>query len=206
MTPTTDAFAPDPRVDAYIAGAAPFAQPLLRELREWVRDAAPQLQETLKWNRPAYVLGSSIVCGFAGFKAHVAFWFWERDPGRPTDAPREGMGRYGKLRTRADLPERDAFVRDLEAALAACAAGTRGGASPRRPPRPVPEVPQDLASQLDIQPEAGAHFRALSDACRREYLEWILEAKRPDTRARRIARAVEQLAAGKSLHWKYQSR
>ena len=206
MTSNTAATTPDPRVDAYIAGAADFAQPLLRELREWVRDAAPQLQETLKWNRPAYVLGTRIVCGFAAFKAHAAFWFWQRDAGPAADSAREGMGHYGKLRTLADLPGRDAFTRDLLAAVAASAGETTRKASPRPAPRPVPDLPADFASQLAAYPGAGARFEAMSAACRREYLEWILEAKRPDTRARRITQAVEQIAEGKSLHWKYQSR
>ena len=54
------------------------------------------------------------------------------------------------------------------------------------------------------EPKAAAAYAAFSPSCKREYAEWIAEAKRPETRERRIAQAVEWIAEGKQRNWKYQ--
>jgi hypothetical protein len=66
----------DPRIDDYIREAAPFARPVLRHLRRIVHEAAPGIEETIKWRFPHFVQGG-IVCSMAAFKAHCSFGFWK---------------------------------------------------------------------------------------------------------------------------------
>jgi hypothetical protein len=63
-------------------------------------------------------------------------------------------------------------------------------------PRTV-AVPPDLRTALRADPEANAAFAQLSFTHRREYVEWVEEAKRPETRARRITGTVDGVRRGK---------
>lgn len=190
---------PDPRVDAYIAQAAPFARPLLEEYRGIVRAAAPMLREDIKWGIP-YWLGSSLVCGMAAFKRHLSLGFWRGgelpDPkGLLTEV---GNGKMTSLRIPEGerLPSRAALTALIKAAVVLDAKGP--SATPRPKPRPVPPLPPDLAAALASDRTAEAAFDALAPSHRREYIEWITEAKREATRATRIAKMLELLRAGNS--------
>jgi uncharacterized protein YdeI (YjbR/CyaY-like superfamily) len=72
--------------------------------------------------------------------------------------------------------------------------------------RPPAKVPDDLAAALALKKNAKARrtFEAFSPSHRREYVEWITEARREETRAKRLATTLDWLAAGKPLHWKYE--
>src|SRR5262245_10032936 len=93
---------PDPRIDAYIAKAAPFAQPILTHLRALIHAAVPGLDETLKWGMPHFTLGGKNLAGLTAFKAHTALVL--HGEGRVNAKDDEGMGGYGKIRSLADLP------------------------------------------------------------------------------------------------------
>jgi uncharacterized protein YdeI (YjbR/CyaY-like superfamily) len=62
----------------------------------------------------------------------------------------------------------------------------------------VVEVPEDLAAALQGEEAASEAFAGLSYSHQREYVEWITEAKGPETRARRAAQAVARLQEGKT--------
>ncbi|MBS0663368.1 MAG: YdeI/OmpD-associated family protein [Verrucomicrobia bacterium] len=195
----------DPRVDAYIARSAPFARPILRRLRRLVHRGCPAATEDIKWGMPAF-LHHGILCGMAGFKAHAAFWFRQeamakvigRDGARADDA----MGNLGRLTGLADLPPDARLMRYIREAARLNAAGPATPSPARR--RPVPKVPADLQAGFRRDRRAAATFAALAPSHRREYLEWILEAKRPETRTRRVATTLEWLAAGRKRNWKYE--
>lgn len=206
MTSTTPS--PDPRVDAYIAKAPTFARPLLEEFRAIVHAAAPSLREDIKWGIP-YWVGTSLVCGIAAFKRHVSLGFWRGgdlpDPkGLLTEV---GNGKMTSLRILEGErgPSRAALAALIKAAVVLDAQGSEcprpTSAAPRRPP---PKAPPDLASALRAAPKAKAVYDALSPSHQREYVEWILEAKRDQTRATRVATTIEWLRAGKKRNWKYQ--
>jgi uncharacterized protein YdeI (YjbR/CyaY-like superfamily) len=111
-------------------------------------------------------------------------------------------GRFRHLASPADLPK------DLVALMREAAAAIEAGGGPRRPkstPRPPPDAPPELRAALDLNPVAAATFEAFPPSCRREYVEWVEEAKRPETRARRVAQAVEWMAEGKRRNWKYEN-
>ncbi|WP_146473832.1 YdeI/OmpD-associated family protein [Vulcaniibacterium thermophilum] len=197
MTPS------DPRIDAYIEQAAAFAQPILRHLRAVVHEACPDVEEAIKWGAPAFLFRGKLMCSMAAFKRHAAFGFWNRDVAG-SRASDDAMGQFGRLTRVGDLPTKRELARRIREAMAAIEQGAPRARTPR-PRTPLP-VPDDFAAALDANPAARTAFETFAPSHRREYLEWILEAKRADTRARRIAQAIGQLAQGKSRHWKYERR
>jgi uncharacterized protein YdeI (YjbR/CyaY-like superfamily) len=196
----------DPRIDAYIDGKAAFARPILQHLRAAVHRAVPDAEETLRWSMPSFTYRGRILCGMAAFKAHATFGFWQ---GREVagDVRRDGaMGQFGRLTSIADLPEDaelEAMIRKAAELIASEAAAPR----PARPKAAKPELvmPDDLATALAASPAAQASYDGFPPSARRDYLEWVLDAKQPATRAKRIAQAVEWMADGKRRHWKYQN-
>ena len=193
----------DPRVDAYIAGAQPFARPILTHLRAVIHTACPGAVETIKWSRPFFEHKGRMFAALGSFKAHASLILWRMgESGGITSRDREGMGQFGKITSLADLPadaEVIAAVRDAMAAI-----DTGKPARAKKAPRPELPVPDELAAALAEAPGAKAVFDGFSPSQRRDYNEWIGEAKRPETRAARVAQAVEWLFEGKTRNWKYQ--
>lgn len=191
----------DPRVDAYIAKAQPFAQPILGHLRDLVHAHAPGTEEAIKWGVPHFMLAGENLAGMAAFKAHATFGFW-RDEAVTGAARKEGaMGSMGRLTSLADLPDDAELAAMIARAAALCAEG-----KPKRPPRAPKaalDLPTDLAAALRANDAAQAHWDAFSPGKRRDYIEWVIEAKREETRVKRIETIVAQVAEGKDRNWKY---
>ncbi len=191
----------DPRVDAYIAKSGDFAKPILKRLREIVHSAVPGAAETLKWGAPYFDYRGPI-CGMAAFKRHCAFVFWKDTlvVANPSD---EAMGQLGRIESLDDLPPK----KTLDAWLKKAARlNEQGVKAPRsvRPPKPPVKVPSDLRKALTKNARARAAFEGFSPSHRREYVEWIEDARRDETRAKRLATAIEWMAEGKSRNWKYE--
>ncbi|WP_116090282.1 YdeI/OmpD-associated family protein [Sphingomonas crusticola] len=193
----------DPRIDAYIAAAQPFARPILDHLRAAIHDACPDVTETIKWSRPFFEHKGRMFAALGAFKAHASLVLWRMgETGGATSRDQEGMGQFGKLTSLADLPDEAELRRAIQEATAAIEAGKPMRAKPA--PRPDLPVPDELRAALAAAPAAQAVFDGFSPSNRRDYCEWIGEAKRPETRASRVAQAVEWIAEGKPRHWKYQ--
>jgi uncharacterized protein YdeI (YjbR/CyaY-like superfamily) len=193
----------NPRVDDYIAEAADFAKPILLRLRQLVHAACPDVTETIKWGSPFYEHKGILICTPA-FKKHCALVFWK---GKllfkefpANDNPRK---KFRRLTSNADLPGDKILTGYLKQALALNQAGVK---TPRAKPKPKPKlvVPDYFLAALKKNKKAQATFENFSPSCQREYVEWLTEAKREETRAQRLQTAIEWLAAGKSRHWKYQ--
>lgn len=194
----------DPRIDAYIAKAAPFARPILKHVRERVHAAAPQAEETMKWSAPSFTIDGKILLMMAAFKAHAALNFWRGQELRGDEASADAMGQFGKLASVNDLPsdaELDALIRQA-ADLARTAPAPRKA---KHEPKPAPGMHPDFAVALEANPKAKKALDSFPPSAQRDYLEWISEAKQDATRAKRIATAVEWLSDGKRRHWKYQN-
>ena len=193
----------EPRVDAYIAKAAPFARPILEKVRERVHAAAPEAEEAIKWGAPGFTVDGKILLMMAAFKAHAALNFW-RGQELGDGSPKAGaMGQFGRLTSLVDLPpdeELDQLIREA-AALAKTAPAPR---KVKHEPKPPAELHPDFAAALDANPKAKQVLDGVSPSARRDYLDWIAEAKLDATRAKRIATAVEWLGEGKKRHWKYE--
>ncbi|MEY2784459.1 MAG: hypothetical protein RL277_663 [Planctomycetota bacterium] len=195
----------DPRVDEYIRKARPFAQPILIELRRRIHAACPQLSETIKWGMPAFEYKGPLA-GMAAFKQHCVFGFWKHELLLKDSArAKQAMGSFGRITSLEDLPTQAAFrtlarraVRLNEQGVRAPRTKTRSGQSASMHP--------ELRRALRAAPAARRFLESLPPSQQREYLDWIAEAKRDETRARRITTAVEWLGQGKRRHWKYEPK
>ena len=194
----------NPKVDAYVAKAKPFAQPILTHLRELMHKGCPKVEESIKWSMPFFEYKGTILANMAGFKAHCHFGFW--DKGMAEELRNSGDGPLQRITSLQELPadkQMLAWIRETAANV------DRGEyrspiAARSRVAKPEVEVPAELAAALKKNKKAAAAFAAFSPGARREYAEWIVEAKREETRAKRVATAVEWLAEGKQRNWKYQ--
>ena len=192
----------NPEVDAYIGKARPFAQPILRHLREVVHRAEPRVEETIKWGFPHFEVGG-ILCSMAAFKAHCALTFWNAEAVLGDQGESGAMGQCGRITSLDDLPEDatlEGYVRTATSLRDAGVVPARSAASAK----PPVEVPQDLARALAAAPAAARAFEGFSPSHRREYVEWITEAKRAATRERRLGQAVAWMAEGKTRNWRYE--
>jgi uncharacterized protein YdeI (YjbR/CyaY-like superfamily) len=200
----------NPAVDAYIAKSAGFAQPILRHVRTLMHRGCPKIEESIKWGVPAFER-EGIVAMMAAFKKHVAFGFWgeklvreklgaDADRMFPKDA-KPGMGGRRYL-ARAELPADAVILRAVKAAVALNETGVRPKRARKRKPPPI--SPPYLVAALKKNAKARATFDRFTPAQRREYVEWLVEARQDATRERRLAQTVEWLAEGKRRNWKYQ--
>lgn len=196
---------PDPRIDAYIARAEPFARPILEHVRSVVRKACPEVEETLKWGMPSFVYHGQILCGMAAFKQHATFGFWQgaNIVGPDGRKGEEAMGQFGRLSRVADLPGKRELGGYVKQAMVLIDAGVKRPSTKGAQPKPPPAVPEDLAAALKKNAQARKTFEAFPPSQRREYVEWIVVAKREATRLKRVEQSVEWLAEGKPRNWKY---
>ena len=202
----------DPRIDEYIGKKAAFAQPILRHIRELMHSVSPQITETIKWGHPFFEY-KGILANMAGFKEHCVFGFWGStalsDPNgilKHADE-RDAAGNFGRITKVSDLPD-DAILKDfILQAIAIKDAGPeqkseKKAAVPKAPKAPI-EMPDYFAAALETNTQALATFQNFSPSNKREYLEWIVEAKTEATRQKRIETALEWMSEGKSRNWKY---
>jgi len=194
----------DPRIDAYIARQADFARPILEHLRKTVHEACPDCEETLKWSSPTFMYRGEMLASMAAFKAHATFGFWKGSLViGEGETQMSGMGQFGKLGSVADLPPPDQLTGLIKKAMKLTEEGVK---APRnKHPKAPFTVPDDLRRAMDANAAAAATFDGFPPSCQREYVEWVTEAKREETRAKRIAQAVEWLAEGKRRNWKYEN-
>jgi len=200
----------DSRVDIYIAKAQPFAQPILEKLRQFVHEAVPEVEETMKWSMPFFMYKGIILGNMAGFKQHCSFGIWKENV-QPlmkegVEARGGGMGSFGKLTSIKDVPAKKDFKAVLVEAARKIDTGERdkNWSRPNNAAKPEAEVPAALAAAFKKNKSAAKNFEAMSPSCRREYCEWIGEAKRDETRDSRVATAIEWISEGKRRNWKYE--
>jgi len=192
------------KVDVYIQKSAPFAQAVLAHFRNLVHTACPDVEETLKWGVPHFMKDGRVLCFMAAFKKHCAIGF--RNAGLIPDpdgvlAPEEdsSLGTMGKIKDISELPPASILGRlILEAVELNHLSVPRKKAKKEELP-----VPVDFKKALLAKTAALSHFEAFSPAKRTEYIEWVNEAKRNETRNKRIAQAITWIAEGKQRNWKY---
>ena len=194
----------DPRVDAYIEKQAEFAKPILRHLRETVHAACPDCEETLKWSMPSFLYKGEILAGMAAFKQHATFGFWKGGlvVGK-SEEQTSGMGQFGRLTQIGDLPPRADLEKLVRKAMKLTDEGVKAPRDKHK--KEAFTVPQDLRAAIDAVPAAAAAFAGFPPSAQREYVDWVSEAKRDETRSKRLAQTVEWLAEGKRRHWKYEN-
>lgn len=195
----------DPRVDAYIAKSNDFAKPILNHIRSIVHEACPDVEETTKWSAPCFDY-KGMMCSMAAFKEHCAFGFWKGSLVLGGNLKNAGAaGQFGRLEKVSDLPSRKILAGYIKKAMklnengVKSATRTKTGAK-----KPELAVPDYLKAALKKNKKAQTAFDAFSPSHRREYIEWITEAKTEATRDKRMESALEWMSEGKSRNWKYQ--
>lgn len=195
----------DARVDDYIAKSAEFARPILTYLRDLVHTACPDVEETMKWSFPHFMY-KGMLCSMASFKEHCSFGFWKGSLIVEKDgaAAEKAAGEFGRITQVSDLPSKKVLSGYIKEAMKLNEAGVKAP-SRMKPKAPKAElvVPDDLAGALKANQKARATFENFSPSHKREYVEWLTEAKTEATRARRLETAIEWMAEGKSRNWKY---
>lgn len=199
----------DRRVDAYIAKSATFAWPILAHLRQLVHTGCPEVEETIRWQCPTF-MHQGMLRGMAAFKQHCTFGFWkhalilDQNPATKTKAE-AAMGQMGRITSLSELPPDKVLLGYIKAAVRF---NKQGGKLPRAPkPRAKKKlvIPPSLAAALKQNKQARETFENFSPSHQREYIEWIAEAKREETRSKRLETTITSLAQGKPRNWKYMS-
>lgn len=196
----------EPKFDEYIRNSAEFARPVLEQLRRLVHQACPDVVEKMKWSNPSFEHPpKQILAGMAAFKKHCTFGFWKDELLRQNAASAKTLDRLGRMESMADLPSQAAILKLIKAAAKLNEDGVK---LPRKSKAkgPPPAVPADFSAALKKARSAAATFEKFPPSHKREYIEWIAEAKKDETRQRRIAQAVEWIAEGKSRNWKYERK
>lgn len=192
----------DPRVDAYIQNARPFARPILKRIRKAVHTGCPDVTETVKWRMPAFEYKGPLAC-MAAFKAHCSLGFWKASlmNSVPEEAATQAMGQFGRFESLDDVPSESALVSMVREAVALNDAGVRVDRK-KASPKPPLQTPPDVLAALRKNKNAIATWTAFPPSHQREYIQWIREAKTDETRARRLETAVGWIAGGKGRNWK----
>ncbi|WP_259070925.1 YdeI/OmpD-associated family protein [Mucilaginibacter sp. X4EP1] len=197
----------DSRVDAYIDKAAPFAKPILEYIRQVIHETSPQITEIIKWGFPFFEY-KGVLCNMAAFKQHCSFGFWKASLlNDPTQSLKRGdgtAGSFGPITTLADLPSKEIIVDFILQGIAL------NENEVKVPVKKVPaekktvlETPDYFIDFLADYPKAAETFQKFSPSHKREYVEWIVDAKTDATRIKRMQTALEWLNEGKSRNWKY---
>jgi uncharacterized protein YdeI (YjbR/CyaY-like superfamily) len=194
----------DPRIDAYIAKSAEFARPILVHLREVVHAACPDVNECMKWSFPHFE-HQGVLCSMAGFKRHCSMGFWKNALlVESADAKTaKALDKLGRITEVDDLPKDAELTRLIKKAARLNEDGVKLPKKPQSKKPKALEVPDYFLAALKKNKKALAAFEKFSPSHKKEYVEWIVEAKREETRTSRIAQAIEWMAEGKSRHWKY---
>jgi uncharacterized protein YdeI (YjbR/CyaY-like superfamily) len=196
----------DPRVDAYIAKSADFAKPILTHIRELVHQGCPEVEETMKWSMPFFTY-KGMLCHMAAFKTHCSIGFWKSAlvMGKKllANGSEAGMGQFGRITALADLPSDKKMLAYIKEAKRLNDEGIQKPTKPKpKGPREL-AVPAELTAALRKNKKALATFEGFSYSHKKEYVEWIAEAKREQTKAQRLATTVAWLSEGRPRHWKY---
>lgn len=199
----------DERIDAYIAKSADFAKPILTHLRQLVHKACPEIEESWKWSFPNFDY-KGIVCSMASFKQHCSFGFWKSslmsDPHKILTQSAEAMGQMGQLKSLEDLPPDAVLIAYIQEAVELNEKGVKLPARPKTTGNKELDIPDYFTSALEANEKALDTFENFSYSNKKEYVYWITEAKTEETKNKRLATAVEQIAEGKSKNWKYERK
>lgn len=195
-------------IDIYIAKSADFAKPILQHFRELIHDACPDAEEKIKWGFPHFDYKSEMMCSMAAFKQHAVFGFWKaalmKDPVLIERAKSEvSMGHLGRLTSLKDLPPDRKIMAWIKEAMALTDKGVKLPAKPKSAEKKELIIPGYFTKALSKSKKAQQTFEAFAYSHKKEYLQWIEEAKTEETKIKRMQSAIEMLEEGKSRNWKY---
>ena len=197
----------DKRIDAYIDKASAFAKPVLNHLRQLIHKACPETEETMKWSFPHFDYKEEIMCSMAAFKQHCAFGFWKaslmKDPKLMLNAKSEvAMGHMGRITSLKDLPSDKTIIGYIKEAMKLNDEGIKNQ-KPKSKIQKTIEAPDYFLKAIKKNKKAWATFEKFSPSNKKDYVEWIVEAKTDETLNKRMKQAIDWMAEGKPRNWKY---
>lgn len=199
----------DKRVEAYIAQSPEFARPLLAHRRTLVHAACPTATEAVKWGKPFFEYNGKPLASMAAFQQHASFGFWHQGTGPVIEAagirPGDGAGHFGRLTRREDLPKDRAMTQFIHGAMRLLDSDAPAWNRRRLAPPGPGDTPPALAAALRKNSPAARQYEVMTPGRKREYHDWINEAKRPETQQKRLALAVAWIAEGKARNWQYEN-
>lgn len=198
-------------IDTYIEKSADFAKPILMHIRELVHTACPEVEEKLKWGMPHFDYKGEMMCSMAAFKQHAVFGFWKaalmKDPVLVETAKSEvAMGHLGRLTSLKDLPSDRKMTAWIKEAMLLNDKGIKLSAKPKSTSKKEITIPDYFVKALGKNKKAKQAFNNFSYSYKKDYVEWLTEAKTEETRDRRMATALEWIAEGKGRNWKYERK
>jgi uncharacterized protein YdeI (YjbR/CyaY-like superfamily) len=198
-------------IDAYIAKSADFAKPILNHLRELIHNACPDVEEKIKWGMPFFDYKGEMMCHMASFKQHCAFGFWKgsimKDPVLKETAQSEvAMGHLGRITSLKDLPADKKITSWIKEAMLLNDNGIKLPPKIKSTQKKEIIVPDYFTKAIAKNKKAKTVFDAFAYSHKKEYVQWITEAKTEETRNKRMAAAIEMIAEGKARNWKYEKK
>lgn len=195
-------------IDSYIAKSADFAKPILEHLRALVHKSCPDVEEKMKWSFPHFDYKGEMMCSMAAFKQHAVFGFWKaalmKDPILVKNAQSEvAMGHLGRITTAKDLPSDKKMIAWIKEAMTLNDKGIKLPPKTKTTEKKELLLPDYFTKAIQKNKKALQLFTAFSYSHKKEYIEWITDAKTEETRNKRIAATLEMITEGKSLNWKY---
>jgi hypothetical protein len=186
-----------------------WARPILEHLRELIHQADPDVVETIKWGAPSFE-HKGILAVMAAMKTHAMFLLWKGElipEVKNLYGSRfgESMGTFGRITRLDDLPPDEKLVDWIRQAVALNEQGVK---LPQRARESKPEVatPDELIAGLEANEAARITYEGFPLSKKRDYVEWLTEAKTEATRQKRLQQAIEWMAEGKSRMWKYERK
>ncbi len=195
----------DPRIDTYINKAAPFAQPVMRHVRRLIHKACPDVEETIKWGFPHFDY-KGVMVSMAAFKSHCTLNIWKAVliPGIPASNQEDSaMGQFGRITAIGDLPDDETLLGYFREAKRLNDENIKVPQKPKDNSIKELLIPDCLLEALKDNTLAAETWDKFAYSHRKEYVNWINEAKTEITRDKRLATTIEQLAEGKTQMWKY---
>lgn len=201
----------DKRIDEYIKKAQPFAQPILKHLRKLIHENCPEVTETVKWGMPCFDYKGPF-CSMASFKQHAVFGFWKyklmKDPKNYLGSIKadggEAMGNMGRITSLKDLPSDKIIGGFIKQAIKLNDEGVKLDKTIKNPVNQKNSTPTaEFSRALKANKKAWKVWEEWTPGKKKEYVDWLREAKTEETRTKRMHTAVEWIAEGKIRNWKY---
>ncbi|KPE51660.1 YdeI/OmpD-associated family protein [Chryseobacterium indologenes] len=197
------------KVDEYIEKSPDFAKPVLLYLRETIHEMCPDAEETIKWKFPTFMYKGKILCSITAFKQYCSLGFWLHQEMKTikeleTSAEKSSMFSLGKITRMEDLPSKTLLKKAIKEAMELTDMGVT--MKKAAPSKTETEIPDYFQKALNTNEKALQVFQKASPSFRKEYINWIIEAKTENTRHKRMEQALEWISEGKGRNWKYERK
>ena len=194
----------DTSVDTYIDKHSNFKKQLTK-IREIL--LTTELQETIKWGMPTYTIDGKNVVGMGSFKAHFGIWFFQgallKDTDKVLSNAQEGKTQAMRQWRFTDVSkiEGNTILRYINEAIDNQKKGLQIKPVQKKPLH----IPKELTDTLNENKILSNSFEKLALTKKREFADYISEAKREATKASRLEKIIPMIMNNIGLHDKYKN-